>query len=145
MTTTPNLGLTKDAETGELYSVARVNANSDRIDEFAGTVEGALVSLTSTVNGKTTKTAVYGAGTVITASSDLNDMIAVGNYYVASDAIASTLSNYPSGLSAGRVEVKGMGGDKLVQVVLTAAAIAAREYDGTAWGSWYKYEGTVIT
>lgn len=42
MTTTPNLGLTKDAETGELYSVARVNANSDRIDEFAGETNTAL-------------------------------------------------------------------------------------------------------
>lgn len=34
MTETPNLHLTKDAESGELYSVARVNANSDRIDAY---------------------------------------------------------------------------------------------------------------
>lgn len=34
MTTTEHLGLTKDAESGELYSVARVNANSDRIDAY---------------------------------------------------------------------------------------------------------------
>jgi|GEM_PF-2089295 len=37
MTTTPNLGLTKDGET-DLYSVIRVNANSDKIDEFAGNI-----------------------------------------------------------------------------------------------------------
>lgn len=45
MTTTPNLGLTKDAETGELYSVSRVNANSDRIDTFAGDVMEQLAEL----------------------------------------------------------------------------------------------------
>lgn len=41
MTETTNLHLTKDAET-DYYSVARVNANSDKIDAFAGQVNTAL-------------------------------------------------------------------------------------------------------
>ena len=41
MTTTSVLGLTKDDLT-DLYSVERVNANSDRIDEYAGGVNLAL-------------------------------------------------------------------------------------------------------
>lgn len=39
MTETPNLHLTKDAKTDK-YSVERVNANSDKIDTFAGEVSG---------------------------------------------------------------------------------------------------------
>ena len=46
MTTTPNLGLTKDDIT-DLYSVERVNANSDRIDNYAGTVNTALAGKAS--------------------------------------------------------------------------------------------------
>lgn len=41
--TTPNLGLTKDYE-GEPYSLTRVNANSDRIDTFAGETNTALAA-----------------------------------------------------------------------------------------------------
>ena len=49
MTTTPNMGLTKDAESGELYSVARVNANSDKIDAYCGENRSRITSLE---NGK---------------------------------------------------------------------------------------------
>ena len=49
MTTTPNMGLTKDAESGELYSVARVNANSDRIDTYCGENRSRITALE---NGK---------------------------------------------------------------------------------------------
>lgn len=48
MTETPNLHLTKDAKT-EKYSVERVNANTDTIDEFAGTVNDAVSSLAAAV------------------------------------------------------------------------------------------------
>lgn len=49
MTTTPNLGLTKDDIT-DLYSVERVNENSDRIDNYAGTVNTALAGKASTAS-----------------------------------------------------------------------------------------------
>lgn len=48
MTTTPNLGLTKDAP-NEQYSVERVNANSDRIDNFAGDVNAVLAGKQDTI------------------------------------------------------------------------------------------------
>lgn len=49
MTTTPNLGLTKDAP-NEQYSIERVNANSDRIDGFAGDVNSALAAKQDTIS-----------------------------------------------------------------------------------------------
>ena len=51
MTETPNLHLTKDADT-DYYSVSRVNANSDKIDSFAGEVVTTLGSKVDKVNGK---------------------------------------------------------------------------------------------
>ena len=44
MAETPNLHLTKDATT-DYYSVERVNANSDRIDAFAGQTAGSIAGL----------------------------------------------------------------------------------------------------
>jgi hypothetical protein len=44
MAETPNLHLTKDASTDN-YSVERVNANSDRIDAFAGQTAGSIAGL----------------------------------------------------------------------------------------------------
>ena len=49
MTETTNLHLTKDAETDN-YSVSRVNANSDRIDTFAGEVSGRVSALENALN-----------------------------------------------------------------------------------------------
>ena len=46
MTETPNLHLTKDAKTDK-YSVERVNANSDKIDTFAGAALERLSALES--------------------------------------------------------------------------------------------------
>ena len=51
MTETTNLHLTKDADT-DYYSVSRVNANSDKIDTFAGEVSTALGGKVDKVNGK---------------------------------------------------------------------------------------------
>lgn len=50
MTTTPKMELTKDAESGELYSVARVNANSDKIDEYCGENRDRIVALEAKTN-----------------------------------------------------------------------------------------------
>lgn len=51
MTYTPNLGLTKDAPT-ERYDVGRVNANSDRIDTFAGSARADINNLQVDMAGK---------------------------------------------------------------------------------------------
>lgn len=49
MTETPHLHLTKDAST-DYYSVERVNANSDKIDTFAGEVSGRVSALENALN-----------------------------------------------------------------------------------------------
>ena len=51
MTETTNLHLTKDADT-DYYSVSRVNANSDKIDTFAGEVSTALGGKVDKETGK---------------------------------------------------------------------------------------------
>lgn len=51
MTYTTNLGLTKDAPT-ERYDVGRVNANSDRIDTFAGEARANINNLQTDLAGK---------------------------------------------------------------------------------------------
>lgn len=53
MTTTPYMELTKDAESGELYSVARVNANSDKIDAYCHANRERIVALEAKTNTDT--------------------------------------------------------------------------------------------
>ena len=45
MTTTQHLHLTMDDEETDLYSVERVNANTQKIDNFAGDVNAQLAQL----------------------------------------------------------------------------------------------------
>ena len=45
MTTTPNLHLTMDDEETDLYSVVRVNENTEKIDQFAGRTAARLLAL----------------------------------------------------------------------------------------------------
>lgn len=116
MTTTEHLGLTKDAPS-EAYDVERVNANSDKIDEFAGetkahlanqdnphavtasqvgvsaegitaeTVQAALLELLGIINTK------YIA---LVSGDDLNTITTAGMYRSASSAITNSLLNVPS-------------------------------------------------
>jgi hypothetical protein len=79
MTETTNLHLTKDAET-DYYSVARVNANSDKIDAFAGQVNTALsgkatpADITSAI-GALNAASVGGTGKYISAISETGGVI----------------------------------------------------------------------
>lgn len=78
MTETPNLHLTKDA-TNEYYSVERVNANSDKIDTFAGSVNTALAGKQSTLTWDEAPTQgstnAVNSGAVYTANAALQQAI----------------------------------------------------------------------
>lgn len=79
MTETTNLHLTKDAET-DYYSVTRVNANSDKIDAFAGQVNTALsgkatqADITSAI-GALNAASVGGTGKYLSAISETGGVI----------------------------------------------------------------------
>lgn len=93
MTTTTNLGLTKD-DPSERYSVIRVNDNSDRVDNFAGETRAGIADLQTAVAGKqntlvagvnmdSTPTSGHGtvpvtSGGVYTALSGKQDTLTVG-------------------------------------------------------------------
>ena len=90
MTTTPNLGLTKDALT-DLYSVDRVNTNSDKIDEFAGQVNAAISAMDAAEVG--------GAGKYIKSISETDGVIS---------ATAETMDTTPTQDSAKAVTSGGV-------------------------------------
>lgn len=90
--TTPNLGLTKDCE-GEPYSLARVNANSDRIDTFAGEMRTALAAKQDTLTAA--QQAAVDSG--ITAAKLTADEAALAEVV---DAGAKNLFNATSGVQS---------------------------------------------
>lgn len=120
MTTTEHLGLTKDAPS-EAYDVERVNANSDKIDAFAGevkahlankdnphavtasqvgvsaegitaeTVQAALLELLDKINTKYIPLA---------SGDDLNAITAAGMYRSASSTVTKALLNVPAAIGS---------------------------------------------
>lgn len=103
MTETTNLHLTKDAET-DYYSVARVNANSDKIDAFAGQVNTALsgkatpADITSAI-GALNAASVGGTGKYISAISETGGVIS---------ATASQIDSVPTENSTNPVTSGGV-------------------------------------
>lgn len=103
MTETTNLHLTKDAET-DYYSVARVNANSDKIDAFAGQVNTALsgkatpADITSAI-GALNAASVGGTGEYISAISETGGVIS---------ATASQIDSVPTENSTNPVTSGGV-------------------------------------
>ena len=75
MTETPNLHLTKDAPE-EYYSVDRVNANSDKIDTFAGSVNSAIAGKQDSINDLDTIRAGAAAGATAVQPADMTSALA---------------------------------------------------------------------
>lgn len=147
MTTTPNLGLTKDDDT-DLYSVDRVNANSDKIDMFAGWAAAALDNIVGSS---------YGAGTVLspTAESpmDLDDMTALGKYQCEQPA-ASYVSNLPTATAglgfALYVSENGSASSRRQTLYINDPGHAGSVYERyrytvDEWTPWYKFTGEAVT
>lgn len=171
MTETPNLHLTKDAPE-DYYSVDRVNANSDRIDTFAGDVNTALAgkqdALVVGTNLDSEPTAgsqnpvrsggvvnyTFGtAANTIPTGANLNTYTAPGSYRCETGTIAASLYNCPTS-SGFRMEVRS--------TIASAATgyqiqqIYPNNNDGVfymrrrgsassgTWGDWYAFQGTVV-
>lgn len=167
MTTTPNMGLTKDAESGELYSVARVNANSDKIDTYCGENRSRITSLesgkqdaltfdtapTSMSTNPVTSGGVFSALwslTDIESGTDLDTLTDLGIYRCRTGTITDTLSHCPiAGGSGFRLVVNRTSHTtKFYQLLMPAsvtdANIYLRKYDGS-WGSWFRFAGQEVT
>lgn len=89
--------------------------------------------------------AIYRFGTVIPASSDLNDYKTPGVYRIESGSVATTISNLPTGAAAGRLEVKGLHvADRYLQIYFSGDVFFQRRWTGSSWTTWYKFEGTAV-
>ena len=111
MTETPNLHLTKDAR-NDHYSVDRVNANSDRIDGFAGETAAALSDLDERVEaleeGGVPVDAYTKAetDTLLAAKADQSDLSALAATVAGKQDEISDLAAIRSGASAGATAVQ---------------------------------------
>lgn len=96
ITTTPNMGLTKDG-VSEYYSVTRVNENSDRIDTYCGQNRSRIAALEAS---ELTMQKIYDALPVDleptqAAPVDLDALLTAGVYLVADAAAAAYVTHSP--------------------------------------------------
>ncbi|MDD5947167.1 MAG: peptidoglycan-binding protein [Oscillospiraceae bacterium] len=116
MTETENLKLTMDAPS-EAYSVERVNANTQKLDDFAGAVNTALSEKQGTLTfdsrptessiNPVTSGGVYdalalkadAAAVTIPSGADMDTYTAAGSYISTSSSTTGTLTNAPTGVS----------------------------------------------
>lgn len=136
MTETINLKLTMDAPS-ELYSVERVNANSQKVDDFAGETLAALAALTQHSLSK---------GVTIPEAADLDTYITPGVYCSPTGSRSATLVNAPTKAYGFRLEVREIIADRLAQFVYPNAAgvFYMRNLLSAGWGNWFKYSGEEI-
>lgn len=120
MTETTNLHLTKDAET-DYYSVARVNANSDKIDAFAGQVDTAL-------SGKVDKEQGKGLSTEDFSSAEKTKLAGLENYD--DTALQVAVLSLQSG-KVDKVQGKGLSTEDFSTAEKTKLA-GLENYDDTA-------------
>lgn len=76
------------------------------------------------------------------SSDDLNDVTTDGIYSVGGAPI-----NSPESSGYGMLIVKNNANSNIKQLLVVAAKMYVRSYGGSpaSWGSWYKFEGTVVT
>ena len=120
------------------------NSTDDYLPLSGGTVSGNLTvsgTLTASLTGNA-DTASQLVSTKIPANSDLNNYTTVGDYYTATDADASSLSNCPSSISF-YMQVRTAGA-RYLQIIYTYNAIYTRRRTTSNWSSWYKYTGTQV-
>jgi len=86
----------------------------------------------------------------IEANSDLNNYKSVGRFFIASSSDFSSISNTPSDLPAGACTFEVLTYESgIIQRLTTNIGdriyIRRYRYSSSAWGDWYKYEGTIVT
>ena len=143
-TTTPNMGLTKDAES-EYYSVTRVNDNIDKIDTYCGENRSRIAALEAS---ELTMQKIYDAlptdlEPTQAEPADLDTLLTAGVYLVADTTAAGYVTHSPvtDGGYYIRVLYLGMVDTTIMrQEIIPLAkpwALYARHYDSVSgWTAW---------
>ena len=166
MTETENLKLTMDAPS-EAYSVERVNANTQKLDDFAGAVNTALSEKQGTLTfdsrptessiNPVTSGGVYdalalkadAAAVTIPSGADMDTYTAAGSYISASSSTTGTLTNAPTGVSGKgfALTVVQTAANAIVQRIVCMQVSTTqprvfyrggRNADGWTFGVWYE-------
>ena len=107
-TTTPNLGLTKDYE-GEPYSLARINANSDRMDAFAGEALTDTVYDTTGTPALIKKRKIAGVETPVTIETPDTTPTEGSKHLITSGAVHAALGSKQDALSQAQLAAANSG------------------------------------
>lgn len=86
-------------------------------------------------------TNVYELEPITLTTGDLNNIKTFGKYYWSSGS--SQNINHVPVTAQSIMEVFNMGSGRVAQRVYTTvgSSFYIRRFDGTSWGSWYKYTG----
>lgn len=82
-------------------------------------------------------TTAFGLATAIGQNADLNDYTSPGNYYIATSAIAQTVSNCPSNTGCRLTVVTLNAVNAILQTIITSAGIEyKRVFSSGSWSRW---------
>ena len=139
MTETTNLHLTMDAPS-EPYSVERVNANTQKLDDFAGETLAALVALAAWEQHSLSR------GTAIPEGADLDTYTTPGVFHSPTGARSATLVNSPTKAYGFRLEVREIISGRYMQIVYPNAGgvFYIRNFLSAGWSNWFKFAGEEI-
>ena len=77
----------------------------------------------------------------LSSSDDMDNITQNGLYSI----MANIPTNYPTGLTYRTVMVYNAG-IFIIQAIVNSESLYIRKYtSGTGWGSWYKFEGTIVS
>ena len=115
--------------------------------------EAADTALQTAIDAKASISDFFGLGTAIASGDDLDNYKTIGVFYCSTAGIAASLFNCPSSYTF-RLEVKTTNGNaRFLQTLYEAVpsgslagqiAVYRRAFTASGWGSWYKFEGTVV-
>lgn len=147
-TTTENLGMTLPATTDPV-DVTVLNGNFSTLDAFAGQQAAKDTEQDDAIAAKMGLEDVYGMGTTIPASTDLDTLTDCGRYFSPNAATSGTLTNcpFPSG---GFLLITEYGTATMIQNLwptpkAQAGTFFSRRYGSGTWGAWYKFTGEVVS
>ena len=127
-TTTPNLGLTKDYE-GEPYNLTRINANSDRMDAFAGEALTDTMYDTTGTPALIKKRKIAGVETPVTIETPDTTPTEGSKHLITSDAVHAALGSKQDELTQEQLAAanSGITAEKLTADEAALAELTAKE------------------
>lgn len=118
---------------GNFYSIPETNQIVEEIDSKISATNNIVEEIGSKI-----------AERELASGADLNDLVNTGYYKVTTSAIAGSLLNKPSDLSAScYIVIYAMVASvAVIQIIYTATKIYCRRKTSSGFGKWYIYTGT---